>query len=1099
MGDKPEKVTPPELLDRAEQLWAKRFRGVSLAAEISVRDSDAAKVARCLGWAYRKRLRDGGDATRIFTRWPAGTVVGMTSVAARSYQQGTYWPQLWDAVGHVGDPGDQKAWGSGFLAALDRLGMPDFAWMPLRYVGPILMHAGMPSGCLTDYFQLLLRRRKKDPHLTADEFLAWVLTPGRELYELDKPAQRFLKHGSVFAADFVDRSFDLLDRLADPAPDLDGVGLPARVTTTAQDLVTSGALVPEPRTGDGRSGWRKREMPRLALDPFGQGVTVVLPATDSPDGDIQWLVTIDGVSNTVRSQAHWAGGTEIQPAARFPLIRPARTVAVSLLGWEHAVELDVVDAKAPLLVFTEDGRRLPASAPLPPDVVWLLYPDQYGLSIEGAAPTLIHGRLPLGWAGWRLHQVDLADAKSIGLTEMPGMHRTVRGHSHPRIVTGEPVLGVTTPYGTPVLAQPPSVWLPGIPEAETSWTIEVRPARDDTSAVSRAVTVFSESQDITDLWDQWPRPVLGSFELTVRGPLGRGIRRTVFIAEGLSARYTPPVRTFGPSGLVKAHAEVVAAIGARVTPHTLRLAAEEASGAIQYATAHETATATLMVTPPHVLVMHEAADRVSEWRSGPMTLASDLFTEEPGALLVQVPGATTLAPLHVVVGDASIQLVPFTGRIREGTARFDLTRIKDTVSEHQRAELFLELGSPLQVAIIRPRRLAAAIRRDGDELELVDGACVDGLTAGVYASTAPWREPEVVPVEHGRITLSDNLRDAGPLAVLLQIDDPWVPVEWPRWPESAHMVGAEGHLVSADPEEAALAAFVAMESDFPDDVADLSKVWTLVLLDERLRSAMSIQRFRLACSRPLLRRPRHAMEALVGLRVNPDQVIIALITSGIAAAMVHERDSVRTMWAVAPAVAVLASDFTDPVCREAVERQCGDSAAAILETGTDPHAVVGGFGASEDAMAALTSGQARGIIQAAGVVPGALLDKDTRADAARLVFFTRESDGAARVGKSVETVIDAALTALPDPRAHAQVQARCHPRMPGGWQNIPAASAAFALLARSAARGDARCRVAEQNLRPMWIEMARFAPELVTLDLIRAELLLHHIATEAPA
>lgn len=1097
MGDEPGKVTPPELLDRAERLWAKRFRGVSLAAEIDIRDRDAEKVAKCLGWVYRKRLRDGGDVTRIFTRWSAGTVVAMTSVAARNYQQGTFWPQLWDAVGHSGEPADQKIWGTGFLAALDRLGMPDFGWMPLRYVGPILMHAGMPSGCLTDYFQLLSRRRRKDPHLTADEFLAWVLTPGRELYELGKPAQRFLTYGSVFAADFVDRSFDLLDRLMDPAPDLDGVGLPERVMTTAQDLVTSGTLVLEPRTRDDRREWRKREWPRLALDPFGQGVMVVLPATDAPDSDIQWLITVDGVPNIVRSQAHWVGTGEKRPVTRFPLIRPARTAAVSLLGWEHAVELDVVDAKAPLLVFTEDGRRLPATVPLPPDVVWLMHPDQHELIVDGAASTVIDGRLPLGWAGWRLQQVDLAEAKSVALSGLPGTYRAVRGHSHPRIVAGEPVPGTTTPYGNPVLAQAPSVWLPGTPDAETSWTIEVRPSGNDAVAVSRAVTVYADSQLITDLWEHWPRPLLGSFELTVRGPLGRSIRRTVFIAEGLSVRFTPEVRTFGPTGLVNARGEMSGAIGARVMPHRLLLAAGQVSATVQYVTAH--GTESLVVTPPHVLVMHERVDRSPEWRSGPMTLTSDMFTEEPGALLVQVPGATTLGPLHVVVGGALTQSVPCTGRVREGMARFDLMRIKDTVAEHQRAELILEIGNPMRVASVRPRRLASALRWDGDDIELVDGVSVDGLTAGVYTATAPWREPAIVPVEHERIPLPDNLRGAGPLSVLLQIDDPWVPVEWPRWPERALTVGSGGHLVSSDPEETAMAAFVAMEADIPDEVSDLSRVWSLLLLDERLRSPLSVQRFRLSCSRPLLRRPRQALEALVGLRVSPGQLIAALITSGIAAVAVDERDSARSIWPVAPAAAVLASDFTDPACLEAIERHCGDSAVTILTTGTDPHTRVGGFGPSEDALAALASGQVRGVLHAAGVVPAAILDPDTRADAARRVFFARESDVAARVAKAVETVVDAALTALPDARTRAEVETRRHPRASGGWRNIPAASAAFALLARSAARGDAKCRVVEQNLRSTWIELARFAPELVTLDLIRAELLLHHIATEAPS
>jgi hypothetical protein len=43
------------------------------------------------------------------------------------------------------DQSDGSAWGTAFIDALGRLGMPAFAELPLRYVGPILMHAGIPS------------------------------------------------------------------------------------------------------------------------------------------------------------------------------------------------------------------------------------------------------------------------------------------------------------------------------------------------------------------------------------------------------------------------------------------------------------------------------------------------------------------------------------------------------------------------------------------------------------------------------------------------------------------------------------------------------------------------------------------------------------------------------------------------------------------------------------------------------------------------------------------------------------------------------------------------------------------------------------------
>ncbi|WP_433243467.1 hypothetical protein ACQPYK_39885 [Streptosporangium sp. CA-135522] len=170
--------------------------------------------------------------------------VALTGVAARGYRQGTFWPELWKAVRYQGLPEDQTVWGQGFVAAVDSLGMPTLPDMPMPYLGPILMHTGIPTFCLEDYFRLITQRRTTDRGLDAEGFLTWATAPGREkrIQELDVPARRFLQHGTEFALDFVERSFDLLDRLRDSAPDLDGAGLPARVLGRAQELAAEGRL-----------------------------------------------------------------------------------------------------------------------------------------------------------------------------------------------------------------------------------------------------------------------------------------------------------------------------------------------------------------------------------------------------------------------------------------------------------------------------------------------------------------------------------------------------------------------------------------------------------------------------------------------------------------------------------------------------------------------------------------------------------------------------------------------------------------------------------------------------------------------------------------
>ena len=211
----------------------------------------------------------------------------MAGVAATDNTGGTYWPALWEAAGFQG-----TAAGPGDLGARVQHGdrPPRDGDVPrtassLR--GPILMHAGMPAYCLGDYFRLLLSRRRLDPGMDAESFLAWATAPGREtrLSQLDEPARRFLLNGGDYAHDIVDRTLDLLDRLMEPDPDLDGVGLPGYLVEAAKAELAAGRLdlsgIGRRRAGgQGAMIIGRQVKPRIALDPYGQGVHVLLPAVE---------------------------------------------------------------------------------------------------------------------------------------------------------------------------------------------------------------------------------------------------------------------------------------------------------------------------------------------------------------------------------------------------------------------------------------------------------------------------------------------------------------------------------------------------------------------------------------------------------------------------------------------------------------------------------------------------------------------------------------------------------------------------------------------------------------------------------------------------
>jgi hypothetical protein len=1123
-------VTRLELLDIREREWAPRLRGVSLVAEAEIREEHRTQVASALGFLYgRGRYTTERSMPAIgiefLARWPACLVASMTGVAVTCYAQGTYWPAFWRAAGYAGTTDDHRVWGEAFAASLRRLGLPTFPDSNLRYVGPILMHAGIPAYCLGDFFRLLAERRRQDPALDADGFLAWATVPGHEsrLSQIDKPAQRFLLHGGDYAHDIVDRTLDLLDRLTEPEPDFNAVRLPGYMIEAAKSELAAGHLdlsgAGGRRTG-AQSGVtaRRPARPRIALDPYGQGVHVLLPAVgDTPDGIARWRVVADGETNTVQSRAMWVGAAEATPQTPYPLDRPVRTVLVSLAGREDlAAELRVVDHADPVLFFGDDGRRLSAAVSLPRAPVWIMHPADRELEFtgqpeRGQPEQVVEPPVPFGWDGWRLRRVSLENVRSVGL--QGGRPHPVEVHARPRLLLGDPLPGVATPFGSPVYPAPPRLCLPQDFDTDVRWYAEVRRVGGGAPLAGRTVDPVGEA----DIWDGVPRPVLGAFEVTVRGPLGRGLRRTIVVAEGLSVDYQPRVRLLAAYGLAKGEARVAAAHGATAEPPTLRFGPGERDRLIEYRTPDESEP--LVITPPHVAVLCPGAG-ITTWATSLVWLATEDFADA-GRLLIRVPvpdaagqGAKNGEPeLAVLVRGQRVQSIPASGQPSPGLAGFDLARAADTVAAHGHAELAVDLGGVfMPVGRVRPRLLASGVELGEGKLVLRDAAAVDGLTAGVYLVYAPWRPPAELPVAaDGTAALPPELRDAGPLRVLLRIDDPWTVSSWPAWPgEKAYTCEAPGVPPSADPEEESLSRFVAGEAGLPELSSHLGRLWRLV--DQAVALVEAGARADLAecCTAELRRRPRAALLALTGEELSQADVTHALIMTGMAAAppdtapwQPGEQCALERLWAAFPAAAaVAAADLSgNGDLADAATTQCGDSLAEILKGRGDPHAAVGRFGPEAERMAAWPPGQVDALWQAAAVVPKAMLDADTRLMAARRMFdarYERPIRATASVAKAITRAAETLIGQSAYPGLTDAISARRPAEGKSGWLALPAASIAMALLARLAARGYGNCATLEREYRGKWANLALYAPELVAIDVVLAEALVAAALTNRP-
>lgn len=609
------------------------------------------------------------------------------------------------------------------------------------------------------------------------------------------------------------------------------------------------------------------------------------------------------------------------------------------------------------------------------------------------------------------------------------------------------------------------------------------------------------------MWEGVPRPVLGAFELTVRGPLGRGMRRTIFVAEGLSVGYEPKVRLLTGTGLAKGRASLTAVRGATVQPVSLRFGPGERAHPVEYRTADESEP--LVITPPHVAVLCPGAG-VTTWTASALHLVTENFADA-GRLLVRVPvsGEARQASqpneleLAVHLKGQQVQAIPSSGQQSPGLAGFELARAADTVAAHGRAELVVNLGDvSMPVAYVRPRRLASGAELEGGRLALREPTVVDGLTAGVYLAYAPWRPPvELAVSADGTAALPHELTDAGPLRVLLRIDDPWTLSNWPIWPgPAAYACPAPGTPSSADKEEESLSLFVAGDGELPCLTEHLGWLWRLVDLSRELIQAGARADLAERCKDELHRKPRNALLALAAEDLSQADVTHALITTGMAAAPLdsslwpsEEQRVLGRMWAALPvAAAIVTGDlFTQADVVDAAVAQCGDSLSLILTGSPDPHAAVGRFGQTEERLAVLPPDQVVAMWQAAAVVPQAMLDADTRT-AAALKMFDARSKPAMRAATIFAKTITGAAERLIAQSRYPHLADAIAARRPDGassWLALPAMSIAMALVARLAARGNARCSALEIEYRGKWSDLALGAPDVVAIDLVLAEAL----------
>ncbi|WP_240695808.1 sigma-70 family RNA polymerase sigma factor [Candidatus Chloroploca sp. Khr17] len=540
---------PITTLDALERQFHSQIQTVSLIGELPL----TLELLDELGAALAELIQrhDFTQASRIIrTRYPHCLAVFLVLQGVFHYDQGSYWPSVHERLFATGTRAGplEAEWGQFFLEFLAQQGLANFATLErsLRYVTPILLHGGIPQYCLNDYFQLIFVRFDDLLHearVPLDAATLETLAAVAAHSATDRPVARLIRYGGDYARDLLARTLALAQLTNDrqQLPDPIEVGLPQRVL----DQYAVWHATRRQRSQERDPAWRPRR-PELWFDPWGEGLSVELPAQQLPHGE--------------RPQSAWEICYQ-QRVVRYPVgarftasrweTSPERvTLPPEPMGYtvrftdgrelKHEWSFPGFDPHHPLLAFEpESGTLLRTPAGLPARELWLLCAAEAPLTVVGGRQMAALPPLSGVWQGFRMEHWDLRQARSLSVgtqrvailpgeqTQRPyltGLSPLDLGEAHPDLplsVGGLPHLSIPR-TSRRTLKQELAGWRVSIMAAGQAWFTAV-PL--DEAPVQPFVGVNPE-QIVIDLGAlvQARGFNFGLLEISVRGPLGRDNR-----------------------------------------------------------------------------------------------------------------------------------------------------------------------------------------------------------------------------------------------------------------------------------------------------------------------------------------------------------------------------------------------------------------------------------------------------------------------------------------------------------------------------------------------------------------------------------------------
>lgn len=1086
-----------------EDEWRQLLAGRSLVIEAAIDPDEAEAILRRLAFTFQKTSPP--DRRMLLWRYRATFIAGVCAAAFR-YDIGGFWPQLEAVMGPLAQP-DQQLIADSFRRGLDSLGLSRFSF-PRRNVDEILMHAGIPGQRMDEFIELLARRDRVSDGLDGRQFCQWVAGYTRDSalshLNLDAPTFRFLSQGREIAEDLVDRCLELLDAWAfQGAAAIDVAQFPKIMQV---DLLRALRELGEKQVAR-RSSPRLRRLdltPRPIFDP-SRGVGIRLPPLELvTESRVDWTVAAEGSVARIAVEPPWPGDP-IRPTF-MAVSRPAKQIAVTANPGDQTWILNLIDPGDPLVLFdAATGDWIPPRNTLPQGDVWIAVPDPDAAGVQNVI-ELGDGRAdfqsvdsPLGWPEWQFARVALDDVSRLRRIGSESW-RYVSTVSRPRFLLPDPVPMVRGRDGAAVYSSAPRILIPpaetitdGPQRAAIDWSIRMTRV-DDQSVVVDHVVSAGENRSELVLENLSGEPLLGQYDIDVRGPLGRGTSQRMTIADGLETESDTDFRrmTADGSGLDSATVVVSSASGAFATS-TVSLESVASRRAIDLQSAHSNARLPVDVSIPAMTVSIEMDGEPGRPTSSPVPLDLEDLSRSRLRVVVGAPGPVRIAAMR---GVELLQTIESRAHGASGVATINLAQLSDTLAGSRTATLLIGLaGVRVPVARIRPRRLVDTITSDGQHFELHGLSTDEPLEIALYPRYAPWVRPTVIVTDGtDRIAIPGDVTGEAEVRAVIRVQDPWVVHEWTAEAPSRGENIADVPLGELTDDrggaDAGLRSWLKRRAGFParEEAIPLAfSLFTGTSVD-KFRTPGTELRDEIADAVSTIRR---AVPSQFGRATTHRSPVDLLVRSDVVTLPPGDYSHGAELWESSPLLAVLSNSSNLLDVADDLDRVLGISALDILRVGRDPLAATGRFEPNVEVLSRWPQDRIAAVWKSANPIPSRLLDADMRMVAAKQMFDQRAGTARFDLRSAIDLVpvCARALSRTLGEAATEPIERRIGTR---GWPMLPAMTIAFSLAARAEAHEIGGGVGIHTLTKPHLAELARMSPKLVEQDLILAELWLSH-------